>query len=142
MGANAVGKAHILLLLILLIMGANAVGKAHILLLLILIIIFPFPPRFSVRYSSRSEGPTGIKNTPPRARRPDSVCLYFYFSLFERNSGKLGISGQILNRNLHGEALTRQFWAKTASPWRPPNSAIQHHRHIIQGFYVTGKTQL
>ena len=37
MGANAIGKAHILLLLIL-IMGANAIGKAHILLLLILIV--------------------------------------------------------------------------------------------------------
>ena len=87
------------------IMGANAVGKAHILLLCWTLIILPLPPRFSVRYSSRSEGPIGIKNTSLRARRSDSVCLYFYFALLERNSGKLGISGQILNGNLHGEGL-------------------------------------
>ena len=43
MGANAEGKAHILLLCWTLIMGDNAVGKAHILLLCWTIIILPLP---------------------------------------------------------------------------------------------------
>jgi len=102
--------------------------KAHILLLCWTIIILPLPPRFSVRYSSRNEGLTGIKNTSPCARRSDSVCLYFSISLLERNSGKLGIRGQIPMGNLHGERLNE---AVLSSPWRPPNLAIRHHRHII-----------
>ena len=81
-------------------MGANAEGKAHILLLCwTIIIILPFPPRFSVRYSSHSEGLTGKKNTSLRERRPDSVCYYFSLSLLERNSRKLGISGHGKGQN-------------------------------------------
>jgi len=84
------------------IMGANAEGKAHILLLLILIIL-PLPPRFSARNSSRSDGLTGIKNTSLRARRSAEVCYDFSLSLLERNSGKLRKTGKNPNGKMHGK---------------------------------------
>ena len=93
--------------LLLLIMGANAKGRGtHI--TIAHTYYSPASVKISVRYSSRSEGPTGKKNTSLRARRSNSVCYYFSLSLLERNSGKLGISGQIPNGKMHGKGLARR----------------------------------
>ena len=91
---------------------------AHILLLCILI-IRPFPPYISARYSSRSDGPTGMKDTSLRARRSGMVCFYFSLSLLERNSGKLGKTGKISNGKMHWKGLNEAVWRST-SPKLPP----------------------
>ena len=54
---------------------------AHI-LLLCWTLILPFPPQISARYSSHSNGPTGIKNTLPRAVDREWCAIIFQYKSF------------------------------------------------------------